>query len=490
MPSKPPFTAHLGNLSYDVTESDVQDFFADCAVTHVRIIEDKIERKPKGFGYVEFGTLDGLKKALDLSGSQLQGRNVKVTVAEPRTFNHTMMRNTQRPANHCDTTAKDRPDRPEPRVLDDWTRKGPLPDLPNQRRASERGFSRNFDNQSDAGSERGGSGAGERRRPQFEGDGKPRDFGNWERKGPLSPVPRADPPVREGGRVRSNEGGFRERRQSPAWGEGRSQDGPRPPRSAAPERAPTQAEMDNQWRARMKPDATQSPPSSTPEASTPSSPAAKPAAPAQRPRLNLQKRTVSEAQPESTASASGDAKASPFGAARPVNTAEREAQVAERKERERKEAEDRAKEEKKKREEAAKAKAAAEGAEEESTTQPSVAASEGGSESKENGTGQGSGFEVLDEEEAGAEGETKQEDANGKVAYQKPTRPQRDLPVRKQSEQGSWRRAPGPRQASHEKKFREQPSSPSVEQVDADGWSTVPKNTRGRGRGGAKTAAS
>jgi RNA recognition motif-containing protein len=62
----------------------VQDLFAECAVTHVRIIEDKVERKPKGFGYVEFATLDGLKKALDLSGSQFQGRNIKVTVAEPR----------------------------------------------------------------------------------------------------------------------------------------------------------------------------------------------------------------------------------------------------------------------------------------------------------------------------------------------------------------------------------------------------------------------
>lgn len=44
-----------------------------------------MDRKPKGFGYVEFGTVDGLKKALDLSGSQFQGRNVRVSVAEPRT---------------------------------------------------------------------------------------------------------------------------------------------------------------------------------------------------------------------------------------------------------------------------------------------------------------------------------------------------------------------------------------------------------------------
>lgn len=52
----------------------------------MRIVEDKLDRKPKGFGYVEFGSLDGLKKALDLSGTQFQGRNVRVSVAEPRTY--------------------------------------------------------------------------------------------------------------------------------------------------------------------------------------------------------------------------------------------------------------------------------------------------------------------------------------------------------------------------------------------------------------------
>lgn len=53
-------------------------------MTNVRIVEDKIEHRPKGFGYVEFATLDGLKKALDLNNNQFQGRNVKISVADPR----------------------------------------------------------------------------------------------------------------------------------------------------------------------------------------------------------------------------------------------------------------------------------------------------------------------------------------------------------------------------------------------------------------------
>lgn len=51
----------------------------------MRIVEDKLDRKPKGFGYVEYASLDGLKKALELNGSQFQGRNIRITIAEPRT---------------------------------------------------------------------------------------------------------------------------------------------------------------------------------------------------------------------------------------------------------------------------------------------------------------------------------------------------------------------------------------------------------------------
>lgn len=224
--------------------------------------------------------------------------------------------------NRC--TAKE--SRPDFRELD-WSRRGPLPELPQRRVPDRASFGRNMDAASDAGSDRGG------RRNNFESDGKVRDFGNWERKGPLSP-PSA--PVREGGRPRTNEGpegGFR--RNSPAWGEGRSQDGSRPPR---PERTPTAAEMDNQWRARMRPDQAPKEPSNPPS----------PVAPATRPKLNLQKRTVSDAV-SSPASAAGDSKASPFGAARPIDTAAREREVEEKRQlaiRQKKESDEKAKAEK------------------------------------------------------------------------------------------------------------------------------------------------
>lgn len=222
----------------------------------------------------------------------------------------------------------------------DWSRRGPLPELPQARVPERSSFGRGMDAGSDAGGDRP-------RRSNFESDGKPRDFGNWERKGPLSPS--AGGPPREGGRPSSNDGpGSSFRRNDAAWGEGRSQDeGSRPPRPehVRPEPTPTAADMDNQWRARMRPD--DAPKEQPTSPASPSATPAAPAAPASRPKLNLTKRTVSENP--ATATSGGDSKASPFGAARPIDTATRERQVEERRQlaiRQKQEATEKAKAEK------------------------------------------------------------------------------------------------------------------------------------------------
>ena len=103
--------------------------------------------------------------------------------------------------------------------------------------------------------------------------------------------------------------------------------------------------------------AARSPALSNRELSTPPSPAAAPAAPASRPKLNLAKRTVSEAPSEAAVTPASDSKASPFGAARPIDTATREKEVEEKRQvalREKKEAEEKARAEKKAAEEKAK----------------------------------------------------------------------------------------------------------------------------------------
>ncbi|KAJ5611020.1 translation initiation factor 4B [Penicillium lagena] len=407
LPTQPPYTVHVGNLSFDATEADISDLFAECGVTSVRVVEDKLTKAPKGFGYVEFETVDGLKKALDLSGSTLQGRAIRTSIAEP---------------------PKDA--RPEGRDLD-WSRRGPLPELPQRRVPDRSSFGRNMDAASDAGSDRGG------RRSNFESDGKPRDFGNWERKGPLSPP--AGPPSR--------------RRGSPAWGEGRSQEGSRPPRPERAERTPTAADMDNQWRARMRPDQAK-------EASNPESPAAAhaaPAAPATRPKLNLQKRTVSDAVSSPTAAAAGDSKASPFGAARPIDTAAREKQVEEKRQlaiRQKKEADDKAKAEK-----AEKARIAKEQGKEEKpadSNKDAVDTPQGGKN-----------FEILrragGDDDAGMTADQEAEESTP-VPAEAPKEP---------AANGKWRNA-----------------APTEEAAEDDGWSTVsakPRNPR-RGQAGRGVA--
>lgn len=115
----------------------------------------------------------------------------------------------------------------------------------------------------------------------------------------------------------------------------------------------------------MRPAPAAKSPVSTPETSTPSSPGGQSAAPIGRPKLNLTKRTVSEADPAASAAA-GETKASPFGAARPIDTAAKEKEIAEKRQlavRVKKEQDDKAKEERHARE-AAKgaAKEAAKGA--------------------------------------------------------------------------------------------------------------------------------
>ncbi|KAJ7178724.1 hypothetical protein C8R43DRAFT_974205 [Mycena crocata] len=82
LPTQPPYTAFIGNLAFDLTEGELGDFFESSKTKSIKIIKDR-EEKPKGFGYIEFEDLDGLKDALAKSGSNFSGRTIRVSVAEP-----------------------------------------------------------------------------------------------------------------------------------------------------------------------------------------------------------------------------------------------------------------------------------------------------------------------------------------------------------------------------------------------------------------------
>jgi RNA recognition motif-containing protein len=82
--SEPPFVAHIENLSFDATSQDIQAFFKDCGSKNIKIVVGKLEMKPNCFAYVEFSSHTGLRKALDLNGDVLLGRNIRISVADPK----------------------------------------------------------------------------------------------------------------------------------------------------------------------------------------------------------------------------------------------------------------------------------------------------------------------------------------------------------------------------------------------------------------------
>jgi translation initiation factor 4B len=75
------FTAFVGNLNYDVVQGDLDQLFLGLNVTNVRLVRDRETDEFKGFGYVEFRDAESLEQALARDGSVVQGRNVKVDLA-------------------------------------------------------------------------------------------------------------------------------------------------------------------------------------------------------------------------------------------------------------------------------------------------------------------------------------------------------------------------------------------------------------------------
>ena len=289
------------------------------------------------------------------------------------------------------------------------------------------------------------------------------------------------------------------RRNSPAWGEGQSQDGSRPPRRdfverPVIERAQTAAEKDTQWRNNMRPDAPAPPPAKSPAisnqgSSTPSSPLAAPAtlansaAPTVRPRLNLQKRTVSEAPSDvKPMPGSSESKSNPFGAAKPIDSAAREKEVEEKRQialREKKEAEEKAREEKKIADEKAREeKRLANESQKAAKTDRTASTTEktnGVDNEKENDTAPpltGKSYEILRRQTNDDDHAVNEEidgDAKGVITDDKAVKPKtivQDMPSKTVLESS--------------KANPDSPAEPSAEALEEEGWSTVSKTQKPR----------
>lgn len=96
---------YVGNLSYQVTEEDVNTVFSEYGtVTRVQLPTDRETGRMRGFGFVEMSSEAEEQAAIDaLDGAEWMGRDLKVNKAKPRE---------ERPAGGGYGGARRRTDRP------------------------------------------------------------------------------------------------------------------------------------------------------------------------------------------------------------------------------------------------------------------------------------------------------------------------------------------------------------------------------------------
>ena len=77
---------YVGNLSYDVTEEDVNSIFAEYGtVKRVQLPTDRETGRLRGFGFVDMGDDAEESAAIEaLDGAEWMGRNLKINKAKPR----------------------------------------------------------------------------------------------------------------------------------------------------------------------------------------------------------------------------------------------------------------------------------------------------------------------------------------------------------------------------------------------------------------------
>ena len=76
----------VGNLSFEVTENDLQDaFVAFGPVSEVNLMTDRSTGRSRGFAFVTMATPEGAQAAIQgMAGKDVKGRALTVNEARPR----------------------------------------------------------------------------------------------------------------------------------------------------------------------------------------------------------------------------------------------------------------------------------------------------------------------------------------------------------------------------------------------------------------------
>lgn len=79
-------TIYVGNLSYDVTQQDINDVFTEYGtVKRVHVPTDRDTGRMRGFAFIEMaGESEETKAIAELDGAEWMGREIKVNPARPR----------------------------------------------------------------------------------------------------------------------------------------------------------------------------------------------------------------------------------------------------------------------------------------------------------------------------------------------------------------------------------------------------------------------
>jgi RNA recognition motif-containing protein len=77
---------YVSNLSFNVQDEDLKDFFAPYGeVTSAKVITDRETGKSRGFGFVEMSDEAASKKAIaELNGATVENRTISVSEAKPK----------------------------------------------------------------------------------------------------------------------------------------------------------------------------------------------------------------------------------------------------------------------------------------------------------------------------------------------------------------------------------------------------------------------
>ncbi len=75
-----------GSLPFKLQEADLQGIFEEFGeVSSTKIITDKVTGRSKGYGFIEMPNDDEANKAIEeLNGSEIEGREIVVNVAQER----------------------------------------------------------------------------------------------------------------------------------------------------------------------------------------------------------------------------------------------------------------------------------------------------------------------------------------------------------------------------------------------------------------------